>query len=180
MNGWHWEAIPSWYYTILEPADDPVDVAFNVVTRSSDWRWNQLVSDFVGNHNPASLMQFVGDVFKPLSSTKLEVTINLLDQRPYWKRICQQALVHAIKLPRAYTGTIKNGLPLIVDTDASVSITPQREDFIFYRDSIVKIKDLSKPNTGAGESVVCWEVKDTSGKIVNLNLPGYHISNAEV
>ena len=44
----------------------------------------------------------------------------------------------------------------------------------------MKIKDLSKTNTVAGEGIVCWKVRDKTGKIVNLDLPGYHIPNAEV
>ena len=181
-NGWPWEVEPIWYHTILESDDEPVEDTMEEVTRSSsDWKWKQLVSSFVNTHNPAAIVQFMSDVFKPLSiSTKLKVKVNLFDQRPYWKRICHQALVHAIKLPRAYNGSISNGLPLIVDTGASVCITPRREDFIFYRDSKVKIKDLSKTNTVAGEGIVRWKVRDKTGKIVNLDLPGYHIPNAEV
>ena len=181
-NGWPWEVEPIWYHTILESDDEPVEDTMEEVTcSSSDWKWKQLVSSFVNTHNPAAIVQFMSDVFKPLSiSTKLKVKVNLFDQRPYWKRICHQALVHAIKLPRAYNGSINNGLPLIVDTGASVCITPRREDFIFYRDSKVKIKDLSKTNTVAGEGIVRWKVRDKTGKIVNLDLPGYHIPNAEV
>jgi len=44
----------------------------------------------------------------------------------------------------------------------------------------VKIKDLLKTNTVAGEGIVRWKVRDKTGKIVNLDLPGYHIPNAEV
>ena len=54
-------------------------------------------------------------------------------------------------MPRAYAGSITNFLTLIVDLGASVCITPHREDFTFYCDSKVKIKDLSKSNTVAGE-----------------------------
>ena len=75
-------------------------------------------------HNPATLVNFVSDVFKPFSvSSKLEVTVDFLDQRTYWKRIYHRALVHAIKLPRAYTGSIANGISLIVDTEALVCTT---------------------------------------------------------
>ena len=59
-------------------------------------------------------------------------------------------------------------------------ITPCREDIIVYWDSKVKIKDLSKSNTVAGEGIVRWKVRDTSGKIVNLELVAYHIPNTEV
>ena len=44
----------------------------------------------------------------------------------------------------------------------------------------MKIKDLSKSNTVAGEGFVRWKVRDRTGKIVNLDLPGYHIPTAEV
>ena len=44
----------------------------------------------------------------------------------------------------------------------------------------MEIKDLSKTNTVAGEGFVRWKVRDKTGKIVNLELPGYDIPNAEV
>ena len=59
-------------------------------------------------------------------------------------------------------------------------ITPCREDFTVYRDSTVKIKDLSKTNTVAGEGLIRWKVKDKTGKTVFIELPGYHIPKAEV
>jgi len=124
-HGWSWEVEPLWYYRILEPADESFQEPFQEDTRSSDWKWKRLISSFVDTYNPATIMEFVSDAFKPTpASAKLEVTVNLLDQRPYWKRIYHQVLVHAIKLPRAYVGSITNGIPLIVDTGASVCITP--------------------------------------------------------
>ncbi len=75
---------------------------------------------------------------------------------------------------------MNDGQPLIIDTGASVCITPHRSDFTFYCDSKVKIKDLSKSNTVKGEGFVRWKVRDANGKKVNLNLPGYHMPEAEV
>ena len=117
---------------------------------------------------------------------KLEVIVHLLDPQPLCKCMCIQllpqtlVLVHAIAMPRAYAGSITNGLPLIVESGASVCITPRRENFTFYCYSKVKIKNISKSNTVVGKGFVCWKVRDKTGKIVNLNLPGYHIPNAEV
>ena len=103
-------------------------------------------------HNPATIVQFVYDVFKPTSaSAKFKVTVNLFDPRPYWKRTCHQALVHAIKLPQAYNGSITNALPLVVDTGASVCITPQHEDFIFYAIANRRSKIYPRP--------LLWQVK---------------------
>ena len=44
----------------------------------------------------------------------------------------------------------------------------------------MKINYLSRTNTVAGEGFVRWKLRDKSGKTVNLDLPGYHIPNAEV
>ena len=122
-NGWSWEVEPIWYYTILEPAEEEqLEIQFEEVARSTDWKWRQLVSNFVDSHNPSTLMQFVSDVYKPIPTPlKLKVKIDLFDSRPFWKRV----LVHFIKLPKAYNGSMKNGLPLIVDTGASVCISPK-------------------------------------------------------
>ena len=128
---------------------------------------------------------------RKLSATPPEPTLYEVDSSRYpsshpstppksRKRIWARLFVHSLELPRAYSGARSTGIPLIVDSGASVCITPRREDFIYYRNSKVKIKDLSKTNEVAGEGVVRWKVRDKTGKIVNIDLPGYHIPNAEV
>jgi hypothetical protein len=69
---------------------------------------------------------------------------------------------------------------LIINSGASVYITPHRLDFITYKMSNMKIKDLSSSNTVAGEGLLRWKVEDCAGRVVNLDLPGYHIPGAEV
>jgi hypothetical protein len=44
----------------------------------------------------------------------------------------------------------------------------------------MKIKDLSSSNTVAGEGLLRWKVEDLAGRVVNLDLPGYHIPGTEV
>lgn len=63
--------------------------------------------------------------------------------------------------------------PLIVDTGASVCITPLKTDFVTYRPSTMRIKDLSSSNTVAGEGQISWHVVDTNGKQVTLTVPGF-------
>ncbi len=70
--------------------------------------------------------------------------------------------------------------PLIVDTGASVCITPIKSDFETYRPSRMRIKDLSSSNTVAGEGHIRWTVTITDGKQVIINVPGFHIPTAEV
>ncbi len=89
-------------------------------------------------------------------------------------------LLHSISLPRVYNSITDDGQLFIIDTGASFCITPHQSDFTFYRDSKVKIEDLSKSNTVKGEGFIRWKVRDTNGKIVNLDLPGYHMPAAEV
>jgi hypothetical protein len=44
----------------------------------------------------------------------------------------------------------------------------------------MKIKDLSLSNTVTGEGLMRWNVEDLADRVVNLDLPGYHISGVEV
>ena len=78
-----------------------------------------------------------------------------------------------------FSGTLST-IPLIVDTGASVCISPCREDFVTYKTSKLKIKDLSKTNKVQGEGLIRWTVRDKNGQNVILELPGYHIPNAKV
>ncbi len=70
--------------------------------------------------------------------------------------------------------------PLIVDTGASVCISPNKSDFITYTSSTMRIKDLLSSNKVAGEGMLSWHVVDNNGKQVTLTLPGFHIPTAEV
>jgi hypothetical protein len=49
-----------------------------------------------------------------------------------------------------------------------------------YKMSKMKIKDLSLSNTVVGEGLMRWKVEDLAGRVVILELPGYHIPEAEV
>lgn len=70
--------------------------------------------------------------------------------------------------------------PLIVDSGASVCISPNRSDFVTYHPSRMNIKDLSSTNTVAGEGQLAWTILDVLGHEHHIQLPGYHISQAQV
>ena len=72
--------------------------------------------------------------------------------------------------------------PLIVDTGASVCITPNKGDFIAstYRPSSLKIKDLSLSNKVLGKGMIRWSILDSQGSVAMIEMPGYHIATAEV
>jgi hypothetical protein len=44
----------------------------------------------------------------------------------------------------------------------------------------MKIKDLSLSNTVAGEGLLPWKAEIFAGRVVNLELHGYHIPGVEV
>jgi len=69
---------------------------------------------------------------------------------------------------------------LIVDSGASVCITPHKSDFISYSKSKMKIKDLSSCTKVNGEGLVRWTVNDSRGEQVQIDVPGYHMKTATV
>jgi len=199
----HWEREEVWMYTFLEPWEDKFDIddedkEVNVSPHSADTYWDQLVSQFVESHNPATITDFVFKGFNDQTIDDKKVTVNLTDPRTAWNRMWAhamniilhlairlssletRALLLSVDTPRICTGSMVDRIPLIIDSGASVCVTPCREDFTVYRDSTVKIKDLSKTNTVAGEGLIRWKVKDKTGKTVFIDLPGYHIPKAEV
>jgi len=80
---------------------------------------------------------------------------------------------------RCLTGVLGD-LPLIVDTGASVSITPALTDFITYEPCDASIKDLSSQNKVAGRGLVRWTVLDSRGLPCALQVRAYHVPNADV
>ncbi len=52
---------------------------------------------------------------------------------------------------------------VIIDTGASVCISPHRSDFFTYVASTQKIKDLSSSNWVAGEGLIRWSLQDING-----------------
>ena len=82
--------------------------------------------------------------------------------------------------PTCYMSESPTSPPLIVDTGASVCISPIKSDFKTYLPSTMRIKDLSSSNSVAGEGMLHWHVMDINKKQVTLVLPGFHIPTAEV
>jgi transposase InsO family protein len=104
-------------------------------------------------------------------------------------RRCYSQIVHhmlGIAAFPAMTEVVLNSIggpgniPLIMDTGASCCVSPCKEDFIEYRDSQVKITDLSATNSVAGEGLIRWKVLDASGNVQIIDVKGYHVPRASV
>jgi hypothetical protein len=72
--------------------------------------------------------------------------------------------------------------PLIVDTSASICITPHASDFKtdMYCSSSVQVKDLSGVTTATGEGMIQWPVIDEAGVTMILEVPAIHLESATV
>ena len=79
-----------------------------------------------------------------------------------------------------FPGLTTDGFPLIIDSGASVHISPCRDDSITYEKCDVTIKDISSSHTVAGKGMLQWKVVDSNGNIVVLDVIGYHIPGIEV
>jgi hypothetical protein len=63
--------------------------------------------------------------------------------------------ISLLELPQCYQSIVNHNLLLIIYLEASVCITPHQLDFITYKASNMKIKDLTLSNTVAGEGSMC-------------------------
>jgi hypothetical protein len=129
--------------------------------------WYTLVDNFLLTHNSSQLVGFTRFVSQSSSMDNV-VTVSL-----------NGALVSSIKHP--YFLTSKAVLSsIIIDSGASVCISPHQSNFVTYLASKMKIKGLSSSNQVAGEGILCWSLQDMDGNTTYIELLGYHIPNAEV
>jgi hypothetical protein len=96
-----------------------------------------------------------------------------------------------LRLPmyKAYLSTLNNPMcfclssneiMLIVNSGASVCISPLCLDFVTYKSSIMKIKDLLSSKRVEGEGIIEWNVIDKHKHNVAIDVPGYHIPGADI
>ena len=109
-------------------------------------------------------------------------TCQLFLQAPQHKGVVtvplQTIVISSIKVPSCLSSTVISS-SVIIDSGASVCISLHKLGFVTYRDSKMKIKDLSLLNQVASEGIL-WFLKDKNGDSVKIELQGYHIPNAEV
>jgi hypothetical protein len=129
--------------------------------------WEPPVNDFIISQNPSCIIETC-QLFLQAPPREGIVTVPL-----------QTTLISSIEGPFCLSSKAI-GSRVIINSGASVCISPHRWDFVTYRDSKMKIKDLSSLNQVAGGGILSWFMKDTNGDSVKIELQGYHIPNAEV
>jgi len=133
-------------------------------------RWSKCISDWLETFDPSFVMGILSlDSGPPQDSINLSTT-----KIPFFK-----AFLSTLEDPKCFQLS-SNEAMLIVDSGASVCISPHRSDFITYKTSAMRIKDLSSSNKVHGEGIIKWRVLNSSGQEISLEVPGYHIPGVEV
>ena len=131
--------------------------------------WSQIANAFLEPFCPTEAAHVLQAQWMYSFSTEAYVSVDLS------RRFVQSypAYAYNIKMPH---------VPLIVDTGASVCISPTKSDFVSstYKDSNMKVTGLSGVNRVAGEGLIRWAVKDTSGETKVIEIFGLHIPTAGV
>ena len=74
-------------------------------------------------------------------------------------------------------------MQLIWDSGASISITPNKDDFIGSLNDVpstIKLNGLAKGLEIAGAGTIEWNVLDTTGHLCTLKLPAYYVPTSPV
>ena len=95
------------------------------------------------------------------------------------------ALRVALQSPAQFRMNLPNKLtfPIIWDSGASISISPDKKDFVgpFKDLSIVtRLQGLAKGLAIKGEGHVMWAITNTTGMLQILKIPAYYVPGAKV
>jgi hypothetical protein len=84
---------------------------------------------------------------------------------------------------RESLGPKANTSPIIWDSGASISITPDLSDFhgtVTPPGEITQLKGIAKGLQNNGQGEVHWAVHDQLGNLRILKVPAYHVPNIKV
>jgi hypothetical protein len=142
------------------------------VLPSRDPTLSCFLSQFLDSHDLSSIVTY-------LSSDK-----DVVEQVPTlkWGRVhvdLKCTLISLTEYPHCFSSSTVVS-KVIVDTGASVWISPHKEDFATYVYSNMKIKDLSSTNTVAGKGIIKWDLQDETGYTVTVEAYRYHIPAANL
>jgi hypothetical protein len=116
-----------------------------------------ILDEFVSTHDPRCIVEFT-QFFSEPSHLHGIVTVPLQ----------HQVLISRFKDPPCFSSKLI-GSSLIIDSGASVCISPHKSDFITYNKSKMKIKDLSSSNHIACEGIIWQSMHDALGLQFRLN-----------
>jgi hypothetical protein len=125
-----------------------------------------ILDEFVSTYDSSCIMEFT-QFFSEPSHLHCIFTVPLQ----------HQVLISRFENPHCFSSKLSS---LIIDSGASVCISPHKSDFITYNKSKLKIKDLSSSNHVAGEGIIWWSMHNALGTPIQIELLGYHLPKADV
>ena len=78
------------------------------------------------------------------------------------------------------TKTERNHLPIVIDTGASRSITPRREDFISFEPHLSKVEGINSTTEVAGKGYVKWNITDQHNCTSEVVTFAYYMPSANI
>jgi hypothetical protein len=129
-------------------------------------------------HNPSEIVTFF-DTICPSSSTCPSAQDACKRNKETVNMNLRHALISSPEYPRCFSNsTVEEHV--IVNSGASVCISPYKTDFKTYCPSRMQIKDLSSTNKVTSEGLIQWQLEHKNGHTVKIEVFGYHIPAAKV
>ena len=73
-----------------------------------------------------------------------------------------------------------DNMPIVIDTGASRSLSPNREDFISYSPLESSIKGVGATSKICGVGKVCWKITDMHDKTYTIETQAYHVPESSI
>ena len=107
----------------------------------------QLEDWFLTTHDPSRIMDFYATLSKFPEKQASHIRCGWINVN------LRQVLISSLEYPRCYSSsTVADNV--IIDSGASVCISPHKSDFITYGPSGMKIKDLSSTDKVASKGLI--------------------------
>jgi hypothetical protein len=73
-------------------------------------------------------------------------------------------------------------VPIVLDTGASISLTPYREDFVgdIEKCEMQKLNGLNDSTTIMGQGKIAWTIVDIFGVIITIQVTAYYVPKATI
>ena len=84
--------------------------------------------------------------------------------------------------PAVFISSIQSELPIIIDTGASVSITPIPTDFVsqLTAPDLQELKQVNGSTQVVGQGTVRWTIEDVNGSVRAITTKAYYVPDAKI
>ena len=81
-----------------------------------------------------------------------------------------------------YVSSCSNDLPIVIDTGASNSISPEPTDFVdtIEKSDLPALKQVNGTTPVCGEGKVCWKIEDFNGTRRSITTQAYYVPSATI